>query len=419
MHLYGFEIRNIKNIEYLKVMFPKEHVAGWHVLLGDNGTGKSSILRAIGLALLGPNTYRSLNLNLRPWVASGKKSGSCALGVMRSENIDGLTGRGKAPWDIHAGFEISLQNGQSAKLDMIGDAEAAMRQHWSDGAGWFSCGFGPFRRFFGGDLNLNRVFSSDAAASGYLSLYWEDAALGESLTTLKEWHYRRLEGDQEAIDKLNNYITFINGSNLLSHGVKIKEVTTDGVSFVDGDGVDVHVSQMSDGFRSMLSMVFELLRRLIQVYGHDQVFANITAAKFTIDLPGIILIDEVDAHLHPTWQVRIGNWFTEYFPQMQFIVTSHSPLICRAAEKGSIWRLATPGTDQVSGPVSDLDRKRLIFGDILDAYGTELFGESVSVSHSPETKRLHERMLALQAKSMDGLTTDTEETELDELRSYL
>ncbi len=62
-----------------------------------------------------------------------------------------------------------------------------------------------------------------------------------------------------------------------------------------------------------------------------------------INLPGVVLIDEIDAHLHPSWQVDVGFWFTRYFPQLQFIVTTHSPLVCRAAEKGSIWRLAKPG----------------------------------------------------------------------------
>ena len=50
--------------------------------------------------------------------------------------------------------------------------------------------------------------------------------------------------------------------------------------------------------------------------------------------PGVVLIDEVDAHLHPTWQRRIGLWFREHFPKLQFIVSTHSPLICQAATVG-------------------------------------------------------------------------------------
>ena len=94
-----------------------------------------------------------------------------------------------------------------------------------------------------------------------------------------------------------------------------------------------------------------------------------------IDLPGVVLVDEIDAHLHPTWQLRIGENLLRYFPKVQFIVTTHSPLICHAAEKGSVWRLPVPGDDSsFTGRVRGKELKRLIYGDILEAYDTELFG---------------------------------------------
>jgi hypothetical protein len=76
--------------------------------------------------------------------------------------------------------------------------------------------------------------------------------------------------------------------------------------------------------------------------------------------------------------------FTHYFPNIQFIVTTHSPLVCRACEKGSIWRLAAPGMEIKSGEIIGVDRERLIFGNVLDAYGTEIFGEDVSQSGDSE-----------------------------------
>lgn len=236
---------------------------------------------------------------------------------------------------------------------------------------------------------------------------------------MRELHVGRQAG--KLLDKqlLEHLTDFVNRSELLSHSTKIQEINTDGVFFADGNGVVVNVSRLSDGFRSMLSLVFELFRQLLRVYGMDDVFGNHNRDRFSVDVPGVVLIDEVDAHLHPTWQTRIGQWFTTYFPKIQFIVTTHSPLICRGAEKGTIWRLPSPGSEGKPEEVTGLDRKRLIYGDILDAYGTELFGEQVGVSQSDETKRLHKRMLELQAKSMDGLTTEEEEAELAEMRSYL
>ncbi|MCP4549323.1 MAG: AAA family ATPase, partial [bacterium] len=60
----------------------------------------------------------------------------------------------------------------------------------------------------------------------------------------------------------------------------------------------------------------------------------------------VALIDEVDAHLHPGWQRNIGNWLKTRFPNFQFIVTSHSALVCQAGDLGGIFYLPPPGSEQ-------------------------------------------------------------------------
>jgi hypothetical protein len=173
--------------------------------------------------------------------------------------------------------------------------------------------------------------------------------------------------------------------------------------------------QLSDGYRSILSLTFELIRQLVRVYGAKAVFEDISKGKMQIPLPGVVLIDEIDAHLHPTWQTRIGEWFLQYFPQLQFIVTTHSPLVCRACHKGSIWRLAAPGSDQTSGEVTGLDKDRLVYGNVLDAFGTEVFGQNVTRSEYAQDKR--KRLATLNIKSLQGAITEPEEKELDELKA--
>ena len=203
----------------------------------------------------------------------------------------------------------------------------------------------------------------------------------------------------------------------MPNGVIIHDVTSEGIVFEDSNGFLVDVTQLSDGYRSLLSMLFELIRQLIRAYGEDRTFNRIKQNESVIDLPGVILIDEVDAHLHPSWQTRIGQWFTKYFPNIQFIVTTHSPLVCRACEKGSIWHLAAPGSDEESGEITGIARKRLIYGNILDAYGTEAFGDNVSISEDAALKR--NRLGELYEKSMLGLINKKEELEFEELKAIL
>ncbi len=105
-----------------------------------------------------------------------------------------------------------------------------------------------------------------------------------------------------------------------------------------------------------------------------------------IDLPGVVLVDEIDTHLHPTWQRQIGLWFCQYFPKLQFIVTTHSPLVCQAAEYGTVWRLPAPGSDLTGGRVEGIEFQRLVYGNILEALDTDLFGVDVTRSETSREK---------------------------------
>jgi hypothetical protein len=91
-------------------------------------------------------------------------------------------------------------------------------------------------------------------------------------------------------------------------------------------------------------------------------------------------------HLHPTWQRRVGFWFRKHFPNIQFLVTTHSPLICPAASVGSIYLLPRPGESDGGGMLRGMRRRRLIDGNVLDAYGTEVFGKGVTRSEGSKAK---------------------------------
>ncbi len=280
----------------------------------------------------------------------------------------------------------------------------------------FSSAFGPYRRFEGGNSEWDEVYSNSSLANlaAHLSIFNESVALTEPIKWLKDLNYKTLEKNKESKYTLENLKKLINSEDFLPHNSKLEKISSNGVFFKDGNGSTIAVNQMSDGYRSILSLTFELIRQLVRVYGSEKVFKNIENGEMFIGLPGVVLIDEIDAHLHPTWQTRIGQWFLKYFPQLQFIVTTHSPLVCRACEKGSIWRLAAPGSDEESGEVTGIDRDRLIYGNILDAYGTEVFGTNIAISTASVEKQ--EELVKLGKKKMAGVINKSEENELNKLR---
>ncbi len=88
----------------------------------------------------------------------------------------------------------------------------------------------------------------------------------------------------------------------------------------------LQVRQLSDGERSMIAFVFDLTRRLAQLNEND---SNPAANS-----EGIVLIDEIDLHLHPAWQRRIVSDLTRVFPKLQFIATTHSPQVIGETNPG-------------------------------------------------------------------------------------
>ncbi len=90
---------------------------------------------------------------------------------------------------------------------------------------------------------------------------------------------------------------------------------------VDKAGVTLDLSQLSDGERSLLAMVCDLGRRL-------------ALANPRLDKPlhgeGVVLIDDLELHLHPKWQREVTEKLTETFPNIQFIATTHSPFVIQA-----------------------------------------------------------------------------------------
>jgi predicted ATP-binding protein involved in virulence len=99
---------------------------------------------------------------------------------------------------------------------------------------------------------------------------------------------------------------------------------------VDKDGVSLDLSQLSDGERAFLAVVCDLSRRL-------------ALANPILDNPlhgaGVVLIDELELHLHPKWQREVVEKLRSTFPHIQFIATTHSPFVIQSLRPGELINL--------------------------------------------------------------------------------
>lgn len=89
----------------------------------------------------------------------------------------------------------------------------------------------------------------------------------------------------------------------------------------------VRINELGYGYQSMVAWLLDLVRQMMELYPNS---ANPLAE------PVVVLIDEIDLHLHPEWQRKIIAHLSKYFPKAQFIVTAHSPLIVQSAENVNV-----------------------------------------------------------------------------------
>lgn len=375
MYLTRIFIRNFRGIEVLDWGLPSDAPrAGWHVLIGDNGVGKSSVLRAAALALIGPEDAPTLRLNWSEWVRFGSRSAEIDLLVESDPKEDRLASRSAAKRPLHVGIDVR----SGPKSRVVGSTRwkkkgaPAGLDVWGSSHEWFAASYGSFRRFSGGDRG-----ESVALTSG---LKWlRDLALLEYTPAGRMTPLFAAVN----VDKVSK---FVNQPGFLPHGMRIDKVTPQEVIFRNASKARVPAENLSDGHRAVLSMTFELLRHLSLAYPKRELFDK---SGLTVSRPGVVMIDEVDAHLHPTWQREIGPWFCKHFPNIQFIVTTHSSLVCQAAESGTVFKLAVPGSDEEARFLAGLEPDRLVIGNVLEAYGTGTFGLRTTRSRTSQ-KRVDE-----------------------------
>jgi len=162
------------------------------------------------------------------------------------------------------------------------------------------------------------------------------------------------------------------------------------IALVKNDSVDIKIEQLSDGQRVFLGLVSDLVRRLIML---NPKLDN------PLEGQGIVLIDEIELHLHPKWQQDVLLDLQKTFPNIQFIVTTHSPLVLSTVDKNSIRIFSgvdSKGNAIVEAP--DFQTKGIINSDVLE----QLMGTFAKPQRIEETHWLDQFETLLADKEYDN-----------------
>jgi len=114
----------------------------------------------------------------------------------------------------------------------------------------------------------------------------------------------------------------------------------------------LHIDQLSDGEKCLLALVGDLARRLV--------LANPLAPN-PLDRPAVVLIDEIDLHLHPAWQRTVLPKLRAVFPACQFIVTTHSPQVLASVHSSQVRLLDNFTVVDTAPPTFGRDSNAILF----------------------------------------------------------
>ena len=272
----SIEIHNFRIIKDLKMSLdPSGNQKPWLVFLGENGMGKSSILKAITLVLLSDAQRDALALHPSQFLRRNTQSGYIKVR---------LTGYAE-PFELHFKRSQDKFESNNNKLHTLLFSYGGTRRLPHDGYK---------RTDSNGHPRVGNLFDPfqplTDAKSWLLSL--SDKSFEYSARAIKQ--LLQHEGDGELRRRRGKRAT---------------------VKFVFNSlGTSSSLEQLSDGYQSMVALTADIMEVMLNYWDAVE------------DSEGIVLIDELDAHLHPRWRIEIIPLLRNVFPRVQFIVTTHDPL---------------------------------------------------------------------------------------------
>ena len=297
-------LENIGPFESLELDFNKS----WNILLGDNGVGKSNILRGIAAGMLGqdiqPYADRLIKVGAN-WGQITLETSNSHVYVTRLEI--GSTG-----------VQVSSTGGRPLETE-----------------GWLVLGYPPTRTVTWAEVKGQvREFARRPTNEDVLPLIRGDIdpRLDKLKQSFVDLDLRITKGSREEkirykrlLDTYQRIIKRVTGKIKLHYaGIENNRV------MFDTDDGKVRVEAVSQGTASLMGWIGYLTERLYEVYDKS---------KDPTREYALVLVDEIDAHMHPEWQRQLTGHLKEIFPKVQFVATTHSPLIPATLSPKEVVRL--------------------------------------------------------------------------------
>lgn len=278
------------------------HLAPWTLLTGDNGSGKTTLLKAIALGLCDQSSAAGL---LREsdsgYIRSGQDFASIKINL-----VDRAAG--STTDEIEITTTLTQQTPQFERLEQHTDP--------GDDFPWdeiFVCGYGAGR----GTSGTGDISGYSAINAVYNLFNYSEGLQNPELTIRRLQHGSSRQVNLRAtLESLLNLTDLRLAEDETGDGDRTNEM---GISIRDPRNVDIALRDLADGYKSTFLWVTDFLG-----------WAAAFEGELDASTAGIVVIDEIEQHLHPKWQKSIISTLRETWPHVQFFAATHSPLVARS-----------------------------------------------------------------------------------------
>ena len=347
MYILSLEIENLRTFEAASVKFvvppcgpaiDTSFLPNVSLLLGDNASGKTTVLQAAVVAALAPILARSsgfvpysmvrrIRRGLLPQASRGEGFHARVSGELLLHRQDGGEGRERVT------TVLNRTRGWLDRFELKGEPPAWAEAMWDEESPAFlMAGYGAGRR-----VDPNGALPDELRSKSRALRYARVAGLFEEAVTmvpLSSW-LLRLRKDEP--DRHAEVVALLDA--LLAPHARLFPIPVGDENLFDVSGTELPFRALSDGYRAYVGWIADLLYHLSRGSPKDQKL---------VDSRGIVLVDEVDLHLHPAWQQSVIANVARALPSLQFILTSHSPLVAGTVHAANLFVLETKIRDGIN-----------------------------------------------------------------------